>query len=86
MIITVFSAIAGIVIGGYLVLPRLGSRKEAFVAVGVGVATLIGLFLAMYVVGPATKVVIVALVTMISACAMGILREAICGFRQDNYS
>jgi len=81
VIIELFSAVAGIIIGAWLVLPRIGSRKEAFVAAGVGGGLLIGLFLTMPIVGPATQVVIIALGTMVFACAIGMIHEAIFGFR-----
>lgn len=82
MIMVVFSAIAGVIIAVELVLPQCLSRRDAFVATGVGVATLIGLHCAMLATGPAMQVVVIALGTMVFVCTMGMLLKALFGFRQ----
>ena len=87
LIITLFSVIAGIFISQNLLIPRLGSRREAFVAAGSGAVTLVGLYLAgVLPAGHAMLVVLCAPITMVIVCTMGALHEAIFGFRQRNCS
>lgn len=88
MIIAVFSAVAGVFIAEALIVPRLTSRRDAFVAFGSGVVALIAFCLAVVLTpGYMMQVALAAPGTMVFVCTMGvIIYEAIFGFRQHDCS
>lgn len=87
VIIIFLSGAVGVFVAQALLMPRLTSRRVAFVAAAIGVVMFVALYFAAASVGGYTTLtLLIAPMTIILVCATGAFKQAVLGFRQHNHT